>query len=135
MGSMDAPKFVFITCQVGAEAAVKAELARKWPAFRFAYSRPGFLTFKLPMGAALADDFDLHSVFARAYGFSLGKSLGTTLADRLGHLKQLLADRQFECLHVWQRDLYEPGHRGYEPAMTELAKETDVAIRECVELT
>src|SRR5215467_6269424 len=132
MGSMDAPKFVFITCQVGAEAAVKAELARKWPAFRFAYSRPGFLTFKLPVGAALADDFDLHSVFARAYGFSLGKAVGETLAERLDHLKQVLAARRFESLHVWQRDLHEPGYRGYEPAITELAKEADVAIRESV---
>jgi 23S rRNA (cytidine2498-2'-O)-methyltransferase len=131
---MDAPKFILVTCQIGAEAAVKAELARKWPAFRFAYSRPGFLTFKLPTGAALADDFDLHSVFARAYGFSMGKAVGETLAERLGHLKQVLADRQFECLHVWQRDLHEPGYRGYEPAITELAKEADVAIRESVRL-
>src|SRR5262245_7444959 len=132
MGSMDAPKFIFITCQVGAEAAVKAELARKWPAFRFAYSRPGFLTFKLPPGAALADDFDLHSVFARACGFSLGKTVSKTLAERLDSLKQLLVDRQFECLHVWQRDLCEPGHRGYEPAVTELAREAETAIRAAV---
>ena len=32
----------FINCQIGAEAAVKGELARDWPALRFAYSRPGF---------------------------------------------------------------------------------------------
>lgn len=132
MGSMDVPKFIFITCQIGAEAAVKTELARKWPAFRFAYSRPGFLTFKLPAGAALADDFDLHSVFARAYGFSLGKAVGKTLTERLDRLKEVLADRQFEHLHVWQRDLHEPGYRGYEPAITELAKEADLAIRESV---
>src|SRR5215467_8031860 len=104
MGSMDAPKFVFITCQVGAEAAVKAEIARKWPAFRFAYSRPGFLTFKLPGGETLADDFDLHSVFARAYGFSLGKATGETVEERANQVWQLAGERKFDRLHVLQRD-------------------------------
>ena len=48
----DRPEFLFITCQTGgAGAAVKEELARRWPDFRFAFSRPGFLTFKLPEGA------------------------------------------------------------------------------------
>src|SRR5262245_16781425 len=67
------PRFLFTTCQVGAESALKQELARVWPAFRFAYSRPGFLTFKLPAGAEPPDDLDLQCTFARAHGLSLGK--------------------------------------------------------------
>src|SRR5262245_26421238 len=129
MGSMDAPKFVFITCQVGAETAVKTELARKWPAFRFAYSRPGFLTFKLPSSAQLADDLDLHSVFARSYGFSLGKASGGNDEERASGVRRFTAGREFDCLHVWQRDLHEPGFHGYEPAMTEPAREVERAIR------
>ena len=66
------PDFLFLTCQIGAEKAVKEEIARRWAGFRFAFSRPGFLTFKLPPDHGLAEDFDLESVFARAYGFSLG---------------------------------------------------------------
>jgi 23S rRNA (cytidine2498-2'-O)-methyltransferase len=66
-------RFVFVTCQVGAERAVKGEVAQRWPEFRFAFSRPGFLTFKLPEQQFLAPDFNLSSVFARSYGFSLGK--------------------------------------------------------------
>jgi 23S rRNA (cytidine2498-2'-O)-methyltransferase len=126
---MSQPNFIFVNCQVGAEAALKAEIARKWPAFRFAFSRPGFLTYKLPTGAALADDFDLHSVFARAYGFSLGKAEGETLEQRAAEVWKLAGEQQFETLHVWQRDLYEPGHRGYEPGMTELTVEAETAIR------
>jgi len=125
---MDAPKFIFVTCQIGAEAAVKSEVTRKWPAFRFAYSRPGFLTFKLPPGAQLADDFDLHSVFARTYGFSLGKATGATEEQRAREVWRL-AGRKFDCLHVWQRDLHEPGFRGYESAMTEPARQAEKAIR------
>jgi 23S rRNA (cytidine2498-2'-O)-methyltransferase len=121
--------FIFVTCQVGAEPAVKAEIARKWPAFRFAYSRPGFITFKVPPGAALADDFDLHSAFARSYGFSLGKVIGETAEERVAQVQKLMEGREFQALHVWQRDLYEPGHRGYEPGLTELAIDGQTAIR------
>lgn len=125
---MTTPNFIFITCQVGAEPAVKAELARKWPAFRFAYSRPGFLTFKIPGGAALTDDFDLHSVFARAYGFSIGKVTGESPEECAAKFWELVGDRPFDALHVWQRDLYEPGHRGYSPGPTALAAEAEAAI-------
>jgi 23S rRNA (cytidine2498-2'-O)-methyltransferase len=127
--SMSQQNFIFLTCQCGAETALKAELARKWPAFRFAFSRPGFLTFKLPAGAALADDFDLHSVFARAYGFSLGKAEGETIEERARQVWQLAGDREFDTLHVWQRDLHEPGYRGYEPRLTDAAGEAERAIR------
>ena len=58
-----------ITCQVGAEHAVKHELAQRWPMFRFAYSRPGFMTFKLPADLKLSDDFNLESVFTRSFAF------------------------------------------------------------------
>ncbi len=126
---MSPPNFIFVTCQVGAEPAVKAELARRWPAFRFAFSRPGFLTFKLPTGAALPDDFDLHSVFARAHGFSLGKTAAADDAARAEEVWQLAGDHQFDAIHVWQRDLYEPGFRGYEPGPTELAASAESAIR------
>jgi 23S rRNA (cytidine2498-2'-O)-methyltransferase len=126
---MTSPSFIFVTCQVGAEPAVKSEIARKWPAFRFAYSRPGFITFKIPPGAALADDFDLHSAFARSYGFSLGKAVGETIEERVAQVQKLAEGHEFQALHVWQRDLYEPGHRGYEPGLTELAIDAQSAIR------
>ena len=75
----DPPGFLFVTCQVGAEAALKSEVARRWPEFRFAYSRPGFVTFKLPKDHSLPADFDLEAVFARAHAFSLGKVTGDDL--------------------------------------------------------
>jgi 23S rRNA (cytidine2498-2'-O)-methyltransferase len=121
--------FIFATCQVGAEVALKGEMSRRWPAFRFAYSRPGFLTFKLPAAAALADDFDLHSVFARAYGFSLGKVAGGAVEERAKQIWQLAGERKVDRLHVWQRDSYEPGFRSYEPGLTPLAAEVQAAVR------
>jgi 23S rRNA (cytidine2498-2'-O)-methyltransferase len=41
---------------------------------------------------------------------------------------QLAGERPFDALHVWQRDLYEPGHRGYEPSPTQIAADAEQAI-------
>src|SRR5690349_20007277 len=96
------PEFVFATCQVGAEIALKQEVARTAPNLRFAYSRPGFLTFKVleEVGETSATDsahskargrerFDTETltalspmVFARSSGISLGKAGGATIEER-----------------------------------------------------
>src|SRR6266511_3609115 len=109
------PGFLFVTCQIGAEPALKEELARVWPSFRFAYSRPGFLTFKLPSGPAPTDNFDLQSVFARAYGFSLGKADGATIDERATQAKELLAALPIDRVHVWSRDSGRPGTTDDDP--------------------
>jgi 23S rRNA (cytidine2498-2'-O)-methyltransferase len=112
------PRFLYITCQVGAETAVKHELARDWPDFRFAYSRPGFLTFKLPEQHGLAADFDLGAVFARSYGFSLGEAKAGTAQQLADQVWQLCGDRAVRRIHVWPRDVRAAGDHGYEPGLT-----------------
>ncbi len=126
----DPPEFLFATCQVGAERALKSEIARLWPVFHFAFSRPGFLTFKLPGGHDLPEGFDLHSVFARAYGFSLGNATTATSDERAALVWRIVGDRPYEALHVWQRDMAPCGFRGFEPHVTPAAVEAEAAIRE-----
>src|SRR5262245_21408568 len=75
-GLSDSHSFVFTTCQIGAEPALKDEVSRAWPLLRFAFSRPGFLTFKVAPGKKLPEDFASSLVFARAAGFCLGKVWG-----------------------------------------------------------
>lgn len=118
--------FLFAACQIGAEPVLKAELAARWPAFRFAYSRPGFLTFKLPDEPT--EDLDLQSVFARAYGLSWGKLEGDEREPRIAAIAELACQRDCQRLHVWQRDQHEPGWRGYEVSRSEeiLALERDL---------
>lgn len=111
------PDFLFVTCQVGAERAVRGELARRWPRFRFAYSRPGFLTFKLPEDDGLAEDFDLESVFARAYGFSLGKVAGECDENLAAEIWRTCKGRTVQRVHVWQRDRAAPGEHSFEPSV------------------
>ena len=89
---------------------------------------PGFLTFKLPTEHALADDVDLKSVFARAYGFTLGKIAAESIDAAAGEAWQLAGDRTYEALHVWQRDLATVGYRGFEPHMTPAALAAEEAL-------
>lgn len=62
--------FVFTVCRAGAELALKGEVARLHPGWRFAYSRPGFITFRAD--THVAADFPFDFVFARAAGVSIG---------------------------------------------------------------
>lgn len=126
----DQPQFLFMTCQVGAEPTLKSEMARYRPNFRFAYSRPGFLTFKLPEKHHLADDFELHSVFARAYGFSLGRvAVDDDPASAVAAVWQLAGDRPLKALHVWPRDRLAPGERGFEVGQTDESRAVEIMLR------
>ena len=113
------PDFIFVTCQIGAEGAVKAEVARRRPTFRFAYSQPGFLTFKLPEDGRLRDDFNLRSVFARAYGLSLGKTTAATAEEMAAEAWKIAGDYEAQKIHVWPKDARPAGDRGYEPGLTD----------------
>ena len=116
--------FVFVTVQSGAERALKAEIAREHPELKFAFSRPGFVTFR--SSEDLAKDFVLRTVFARTWGFSLGKVGGGDDSQRARDAWRLfgeqLPDELIRHLHVWQRDRVLPGDEGCDGAADELAR-------------
>jgi 23S rRNA (cytidine2498-2'-O)-methyltransferase len=87
------------------------------------------LPFKLPPGHQLAEDFDPHCVFARTWGFALGKAPGATIGERACAVVAAARDKSFDVLHVWQRDTARPGFRGFEPRVTPAAIEAEAAIR------
>lgn len=99
---MNNPQFVFTCCQPGAEAALKAEFSRNCPDLNFAFSRPGFVTFK-NTGKPLSSGFDLKSVFARTYGESIGRC--NSLASAIDFAKASLANQPIHRVHVWPRIL------------------------------
>ncbi|MDR3608357.1 MAG: hypothetical protein P4M08_13385 [Oligoflexia bacterium] len=116
--------FLFVACQSGAEKALKAELAREHSGLKFAFSRPGFVTFK-------GDEesfgrFELDSVFARAYGESLvtlkqaasGAGAQGVLEAARG-LKERVKLSAPLRLHVFERDQHPPGEepQGFRPGV------------------
>lgn len=97
--------FLFCVCQTGAEPAVKHEVAALRPDLRFAYSRPGLLTFKAP--APVSPDTPLPAVFVRAWGASLGPA--DAPAEVFAALAATCPSGQPVRLHVWERDVTRPG--------------------------
>lgn len=122
--------FLFVVCQAGAESALKREVARHHPFLRPSFSRPGFMTFK-SVGDPLAADFELDSVFGRAYGVSIGPAGGRDAKsgsgeggadgprirtlDLLEKARQVLPSEAEgrAVLHVFEREAYPAGE---EPA-------------------
>jgi 23S rRNA (cytidine2498-2'-O)-methyltransferase len=134
--SKSGAQFVFMTCRAGAEVALKAEVARAMPAWRPAFSRPGFLTFKCAEGAPL-DDKEMAErqwTFAHSHGISIGKVVGTQLAELVGQVWKLAepilsGDPKTPVdIHVWQR---EPAadEDGDDTFITPLCLEIESALR------
>lgn len=90
------PDFAFATCLPGNEAAVKREVARTRPELRFAYSRPGLLTFRAPKELTAEDASG--SVFARVWGRSVGAAGDVPAAS--SQLATLKPDR----IHIFLRE-------------------------------
>ncbi len=129
------PQFLFVICQCGSELTLKSEIAAGPIDARPAFSRPGFVTFKLDATCADPEQFQLPATFARTFGFSLGKICGELTSDlveqtwNLPAVQSLLASKEIADLHVWQRDSAKPGVRGFEPGPTELARVVEEALR------
>ena len=117
-------RFLFVVAQPGTERPLKNEIAREHPELKFAFSRPGFVTFRLPDEPRR--DFALRSVFARTWGYSLGKVGGaddTQLAREAWRLVgEQLPEEPIRHVHVWQRERAPPGDEGYDGAPDELAR-------------
>ena len=130
------PTFVYAVCQHGAESTLKRELALRAPNLRPAFSRPGFVTFKLDAPCAEPGKFSLPAAFARTSGLSLGSVKGERLHDlaaetwQLPEVQAFLAEHEVAGIHVWQRDERTPGDRGFEPGPTLLAEEAEQVLRE-----
>lgn len=110
--------FLFVCCQAGAEATVKSDLVRESSQWRLAFSRPGFVTFKLPPNE-FHNNPQLKSAFARTYGWSIGR----TEAGDISAACDLLLGQRVHHIHVWPRDICLPGDRGFQPGPTEECNE------------
>ncbi|MEQ8210944.1 MAG: hypothetical protein RH917_14045 [Lacipirellulaceae bacterium] len=130
------PKFVFASCQYGAEVVIKNDVTKRQPELRLAFSRPGFITFKLPEGLIDWQSALPSSPFVRGSGFSLGKVSGETASAaaeavwELPDLQEFLRTQTPVDIHVWQRDAATPGKRGFEPGVTALSEEVRCLLGE-----
>jgi 23S rRNA (cytidine2498-2'-O)-methyltransferase len=102
---------------------------------RFAFSRPGFVTFRIADDAADGSAPTLRSPFARTWGYSLGKVVGTDSNQLARSVWTLTATERanhgiglFKQLHVWQRERALPGDEGFDAAAATPAQEAGAAL-------
>jgi len=89
-------EFAFATCLPGIESGLKLDVARARPELKFAYSRPGLVTFKSPR--AVAPEDPPGSPFARVWGRSVGAADDPVVAA------SLLAPYAVDRAHVFARE-------------------------------
>jgi len=97
------PRFYFSTFQIGAEKAVKAEVLREHPSLKFAFSRPGFITFKQDDDRKPPLELK-HVIFTRLWGEVVGQTKDALSFPAL--LKQIPKQ---QIVHLFERDQYVPG--------------------------
>ncbi|MDO5579977.1 MAG: SAM-dependent methyltransferase [Planctomycetia bacterium] len=129
MQDIKTARFIYTSCQLGAENALKGEMARKRPDYHISFSRPGFLTWKIADEAKIDNP---RLVFARTFIHSLGKISNKNFPlDRKGKIREtwniftkfLLESKlcsenepfQTFRLHVWSPDSPKTGSHGVEP--------------------
>jgi 23S rRNA (cytidine2498-2'-O)-methyltransferase len=118
--------FLYVVCQNGAEAATKLELMSAYPELRLAFSRPGFITFKIhsegSTPTSIAERFSFRSTLVRTAGWSVGKMS----SEDAGELVNAVCDHpklaEAQQIHIWQRDPVIPGKNGFEPGVSALAQ-------------
>ena len=129
-------QFLFVCCQAGSESTCKHEILSRYAGLRFAFSRPGFLTFKILDTAICPGQFHLQSTFARVWGWSVGKSRHDTVEQLATDISQQAAELAktvpFSMLHCWQRDTTMPGKGGFEPGISPVAQAASDVIREAL---
>lgn len=92
-------RFGFAVVNVGAEKALKSEIAHIEKGVRLAFSRPGLVTFK---GHGIDERFAGESVIARVRGLSLG------MAESIEDVRRFAGEKA-SVLHVFARDTTETG--------------------------
>jgi 23S rRNA (cytidine2498-2'-O)-methyltransferase len=99
--------FLFAICQPTAQAWLKEEVSARHPNLRFAYSRPGFLTFK-SMGGPLTPGELLNVIFARCWGLVLGQAIRASeheaIVEQVARRVEELGAGQRLHLHTYRRD-------------------------------
>lgn len=116
-------RFLYVICQNGAEAGAKLELVTGHPNLKLAFSRPGFITFKIDANEKFPERFALKSTLVRTSGWSLGKVSGENANELVAEIASQAKLAQAKHIHVWQRDPVLPGRNGFEPGVSALASE------------
>ncbi len=101
--------FVFLTCQIGMESVCKQEIAKALNGLVFAFSRPGFVTFKCTNDRSVEEFLSQPLTFARCKGISIGSEKFGDPSELANILQEKLKELETRNLHIFSRDIALPG--------------------------
>ncbi len=114
--------YVYFACQHGAEATIKAQLCEPEGPYRLAFSQKGFVTLKSDLMTPAWSRPLPQSPLIRACGHALDKFDGEDSTALIQQILSKYLSTDWDCLHVWQRDIALPGWNGFEPGRSVLAE-------------
>jgi 23S rRNA (cytidine2498-2'-O)-methyltransferase len=123
-------QFLYVACQHGAEKVLKQAFCEPIGTFRLAYSGKGFLTFKAPFAIPAWSRALPDHPLVRSRGLVLGRVEGTDSAPMVEEILKDFAALDWQVIHVWQRDIAQPGWNGFEPGQSQLAISIAERIRD-----
>jgi len=114
--------YVYFACQHGAEATIKSQLCEPQGPFRLAFSQKGFVTLKSELNTPAWSRPLPESPLIRTAGHALGKFDGEDSNRLITDILNQYEAADWTRLHVWQRDVAQPGWHGFEPGRSVLAE-------------
>lgn len=113
--------FVYFACQHGAERTLKDQLCEPNGPYRLAYSHKGLITLKSQLATPPWSKSLPEHPLIRSRGHVLKRYEGETAEPMLEQILDEHSALDWEHLHIWQRDIAQPGWHGFEPGRSALA--------------
>jgi 23S rRNA (cytidine2498-2'-O)-methyltransferase len=113
--------FLYFSCQHGAEKAVKEELLQEGSPYRLAYSQKGFVTLKSNLSTPCWSKSLPRHPLIRVSGHVLKRFDGEVAEPMVEQILGEFASLDWDHMHVWQRDIAQPGWNGFEPGRSALS--------------
>lgn len=113
--------FVYFSCQHGAEKFLKDLLCEPNGPYRLAYSNKGLITLKSQLATPPWSRSLPEHPLIRSRGHVLKRYEGDTAEPLIREILDEHSSLDWDHLHVWQRDIAQPGWHGFEPGRSALA--------------
>jgi 23S rRNA (cytidine2498-2'-O)-methyltransferase len=113
--------FVYVSCQHGAEKILKELLCEPVGPYRLAYSQKGLVTFKSNLATPPWSRSLPEHPLIRSRGHVLERLEGEVAEPMIDSILEKYSELDWQHLHVWQRDIAQPGWHGFEPGRSALA--------------
>ncbi len=128
-------QFYYVACQHGAEKVLKNAFCEPTGTFRLAYSGRGLLTFKLPYSVPAWSRVLPEHPLIRSRGVVLGRVTGDSSGPMVESILNDFGSIGWQAIHVWQRDVAQPGWNGFEPGQSILAATIASLLRDRMKQT